>query len=80
MLGCRTILTSKRAGRVACTLPRHNTETHIPRKELRSLFPNFHIHESVRDLYIPTIGLPILLQENLWTDPGDKIAQRHMNA
>jgi hypothetical protein len=21
--------------------------------------------------YIPTIGLPILLQENMWTDPGN---------
>ncbi len=26
------------------------------------------------------IGLPILLQENMWTDPGNiKIAHRHMN-
>jgi hypothetical protein len=25
--------------------------------------PNFHIHVSVSDLYIPTIDLPILLQE-----------------
>jgi hypothetical protein len=23
------------------------------------------------DLYIHTIGLPILLQENMWTDPGN---------
>jgi hypothetical protein len=22
----------------------------------------------VSDLYIPTVGLPILLQENIWTD------------
>jgi hypothetical protein len=28
--------------------------------------PNFHIHISVRGLYISRIGLPILLQ----TDPG----------
>jgi hypothetical protein len=26
---------------------------------------------SVSDLYIPTIGLPILLQENMWTNPGN---------
>ncbi len=39
-------------------------------KESRVLSPNFHIHVSVRDLYIPTIGLPFLLQENMWTDPG----------
>jgi hypothetical protein len=33
----------------------------IPRKkELRGLSPNFHIHLSVCDLYIPRIGLPIL--------------------
>ncbi len=28
-----------------------------------------HIHVSVTVLYIPTIGLPILLQENMWIDP-----------
>ncbi len=32
------------------------------------------------DLYIPMIRLPILLQENMWTDPGNiEIAHRHMN-
>jgi hypothetical protein len=31
--------------------------------ELRGLSPNFHIHVSVIDLYIPTIDLAILLQE-----------------
>ncbi len=31
-------------------------------------------------IYIPTIGLPILLQENMWTDPGNlQIAHKHMN-
>jgi hypothetical protein len=43
-------------------------ETNIPEKELRGHIPNFHIHASVSDLYIPTIDLPILLQENMWTD------------
>jgi hypothetical protein len=38
--------------------------------KLRGLVPNSYIHVSVSDLYIPTIGLPILLQENRWTDPG----------
>ncbi len=28
-------------------------------------------HISVRDLYISRIGLPILLQGNMWTDPGN---------
>jgi hypothetical protein len=29
------------------------------------LSPNVHIHVSVSDLYIPMIGLPVLLQENV---------------
>ncbi len=48
-----------------------NLKTYIPEKELRSPSPNFHIHVSVSGLYIPTIGLPILLQERMWTDPGN---------
>jgi hypothetical protein len=32
---------------------------------------NFHIHVSVSDLYIPRIGLPILLQPNMQTCPGN---------
>ncbi len=51
------------------TLQRYYTDTkdtenskHIfQEKELRGLSPDFHIHVSVCDLYIPTIGLPILL-------------------
>jgi hypothetical protein len=56
-------------------LQRHNTDIHdkyYQKKELRGLNPYFHIHVSVSDLYIPTIGLPILLQEKMWTDPGNK--------
>ncbi len=55
-------------------LKKNNTENSkqiFPEKELRRLSPNFHIHVSVSDLYISTIGLPILLQENMWTDPGN---------
>ncbi len=34
----------------------------------------------MRDLYISRIGWPILLQENMWVDPGNiYIAHRHMN-
>jgi hypothetical protein len=47
-------------------LQRINTENLkqiIPEKELRSHSPNFHIHVSVSDSYIPTIDLPILRQE-----------------
>ncbi len=31
--------------------------------------PNFHVHVSVSDLYIPRIGLSILLQPNRHPDP-----------
>jgi hypothetical protein len=50
------------------TLQRNSIDVFLE-KELRGLSPNFHMHVSVSDLYIPTIGLPILLQENMWTDP-----------
>jgi hypothetical protein len=48
------------------TLQRQNTEILkqiFPEKEYRGLSPNSHIQASVSDLYIPTIGLPILLEE-----------------
>ncbi len=47
-------------------LQRQNTEISkqiFSEKEYRGLGPNFHIHASVSDLYIPMIGLPILLEE-----------------
>jgi hypothetical protein len=56
------------------SLQRTNTENLkqiIPEKELRAPSPNFHINVSVSDLYIPTIDLPILLQEKTWIDPGN---------
>jgi hypothetical protein len=40
------------------------------------LSPRSYTHISVRDLYISRIGLPILLQGNMWTDPGN---HRHTN-
>jgi hypothetical protein len=48
------------------TLQRQNAEylKHIfPEKEYRGLSPNFHIHVSVSELYIPTMGLPVLVEE-----------------
>ncbi len=48
------------------TLQRQNTEISkqiFPEKEYRGPSPYFHIHASVSDLYIPTIGVPILLKE-----------------
>jgi hypothetical protein len=48
--------------------------------KLLGLVPNTYIHASVGDFYIPTIGLPILLQENKWTNRGNiSIANRYMN-
>jgi hypothetical protein len=65
------------------TLQRTNTENWkqiFPEKELRGQSPNFHIHVCVSDLYIPAIGLPILLQEICGLILGIyKIAHRHMN-
>ncbi len=61
------------------TIPKKSKQI-FPEKELRGLSPNFTIHVSVSDLYIPPVGLPILQQENMWTDPGNiYIAHRHMN-
>ncbi len=48
-----------------------NSKHIFPEKELLGQSPNFHIHVSVSYLYIPTIDLPILQQENMWTDPGN---------
>jgi hypothetical protein len=45
------------------TLQRHNTD-------LRGLSPNFTFL-SVRDLYIPRIGILILQQEHMWTESGN---------
>ncbi len=42
------------------------------------LSTNFHIHVSVSDLYFPTIGPPIFLQQNKQTDGGN-IYHRNMN-
>ncbi len=48
------------------TLQRQNTKISkqlFPEKEYRGLSPKIYIHGSVSDLCIPTIGLPILLEE-----------------
>ncbi len=65
------------------TLQRHNTkfETNNPRKGTARL--QFQFQQSCfceRFMYIPLIGLPILLQKNRWTEPENiYIAHRHMN-
>jgi hypothetical protein len=43
----------------------------IPELKLRDLVPNSYIHVYVRDLYVLRIGLPIWLQQNRRTDPGN---------
>ncbi len=56
------------------TVDLHYNENSIyvfPEKDLRGLSPNFHIHVSVGDLYIPRIGPHIFLQQNRQTDPGN---------
>jgi hypothetical protein len=40
-------------------------------RKLRGPGPNFYIHISVSNLYIPTIGLPTWLQQIKWTGPGN---------
>jgi hypothetical protein len=39
----------------------------FPEKQLSGLLPNFHIHVSVSDFYIPRIGTYVFLQQN-WAD------------
>jgi hypothetical protein len=50
----------------------------FPEMKLLFLKQNYNVlshssytHISVRDLYISRIGLPILLQGNMWTNPGN---------
>jgi hypothetical protein len=51
----------------------------FPEIKLRGLVPNFSIHVSVSNLYIPRIGPPILLQQNRWTySRYIKIANRYI--
>jgi hypothetical protein len=55
----------------ACLLCKEISIYVFPGKELLGLSPNFHIHVSVSDLYIPTIGPPIFLQQDRQTDRGN---------
>jgi hypothetical protein len=58
----------------ACTAKKYCTENwkkvFLDRK-LRGLSPNFYNYIYSSDLCIPTIGLPIWLQQNSQTDPGN---------
>jgi hypothetical protein len=47
-------------------LQRQNTDISkqiFPEKEYRGPSPNFHIHTTVTELYITTMGLPVLLEK-----------------
>jgi hypothetical protein len=62
------ILGSSDVGGTYCT---ENPIYVFPEMKLRALIPNSYMHVSVSDLYIPRIGLPIWLQRNRQTDPGN---------
>jgi hypothetical protein len=47
------------------------SDLYIPRNKLRGLNPNSYNYVPVSDSYIPRIGLPIWLQQNRQTDPGN---------
>ncbi len=52
----------------------------FPKQNYNVQSPSSYTHISVRDFYISRKGLYILLQGNIWTDPGNIwIAHRHMN-
>ncbi len=52
----------------------------FPKQNYNDLSPHFHIYVSVRNLYIPSISLSLLLQPNRQTDPGIyQFAHRYMN-
>jgi hypothetical protein len=53
-------------------LPTLQRKSHlcVPRKGIAGLSPNFHIHVSVIDLFIPRICPHIFLQQNRQTDRG----------
>jgi hypothetical protein len=52
----------------------------FPKQNYNVQSPSSYTHISVRDLYISRIGLPILLQGNMWTNPGNiLVTYRHIN-
>jgi hypothetical protein len=54
----------------------------FPKQNYTVLSTSSYTHISVRELYISRIGLPILLQENMWTRSWEytvKVAHRHLN-
>jgi hypothetical protein len=76
---CATVLYTANEGPVRiqykCLVPIYGfpeVKLLFPKQNYNVQSPNFYAHISVRDfrVYISRIGLPILLQGNMWTDPG----------
>jgi hypothetical protein len=62
-------LKSPSCEKAVTALQRQNAENLkqiFPEKEYWGHSPNFHIHVSVSELYIPTVGLPFLLRIFRW--------------
>jgi hypothetical protein len=56
---CDFLICSDSGAGVSASAHRNENPIYVfPEKELRDLSPKFHIHVSVNDLFIPTIGLP----------------------
>jgi hypothetical protein len=57
-----------------CLIPIHvfpERKLLFPKQNYNVLSASSYTHIYVRDLYISRIGLPILLQEKMWTNPGN---------
>jgi hypothetical protein len=71
--GCYNLHCKRRAGEnPVCLVPIYvfpEIKLLFPKQNYNVLSPSSCTHISVRDLYIFRIG-PILLQWNMWTDPG----------
>jgi hypothetical protein len=69
---CQARISTKPLWGFSSSNPYHSqSRAEHPEKEVLGLSPNFHIHVSVSDLYIPTIGPPIFLLQNRQTDRGN---------
>jgi hypothetical protein len=74
---CQLLHSNRRLRQLHCTV---NLFYEFPEMKLHRFIPNSNIHVSVKDLYFPRIGLPIRLQKNRQSDPGNiQIAHRYMN-
>jgi hypothetical protein len=61
---------AQQSGQVRIYTLQRNSDFCIPRKGTERPQSQFHCHVSVSDLFIPTIGPHIFLQQNRQTDRG----------